>query len=115
MRLLAFLSLTAVATTVAIVQDDYSWLLAPVSVFLFLGLSPLGVSKTPKTVRRPVTGAAAAGTAVAATGAATAASWWADGTHAHGGDTADAGGDGGGGDGGDGGGCGGCGGCGCGG
>ncbi|MFB7701164.1 hypothetical protein, partial [Streptomyces niveus] len=63
MRLLAFLSLTGVAVTIAIVQDDYSWLLAPVSVFLFLGLSPLGVSKTPKTVRRPVTGAAAAGTA----------------------------------------------------
>ncbi|MET9551743.1 hypothetical protein [Streptomyces sp. NPDC006645] len=112
MRLVAFLVLTAVAVTVAIVGNDYSWLLAPVCVFLFLGVSPFWVSKSPKAVRRPVTGAAA-GTAVGAAGAVTAASWWAEGAHAHGaakGDTADASGGDGGGDGG----CGGCGGCGCG-
>ncbi|MFF2186800.1 hypothetical protein [Streptomyces sp. NPDC058155] len=116
MRLAAFLSLTAASVALAIVQKDYSWLIAPVSVFLFLGLSPFGSPKAPKAVRRPSGGGAAAGTAVGATGAVAAASWWADG-HTHGGDTADAsGGDGGGdGGGGDGGGCGGCGGCGCGG
>ncbi|MFC8074102.1 hypothetical protein ACFUN8_01015 [Streptomyces sp. NPDC057307] len=104
MRLLAFLALTAAAITIAVVQRDYSWLLAPVSVFLFLGLSPFATSKAPKAaVRRPVTGAAAGG-AVGATGAVTAASWWADG-HAPGDGKADARGaeeDGG---------CGGCGGC----
>lgn len=111
MRLVAFLALTAFSVTVAIVQDDYSWLMAPFAVFLLLGISPFRTHSAPKGVRRP-SGSAAAGTAAGATGAVAATSWWADG-HAHGGDTADAsGGDGGGGDGG---GCGGCGGCGCGG
>lgn len=102
MRLLAFLALTAAAIALAIVQRDYSWLIAPVSVFLFLGLSPFATGKAPEAaVRRPVTGAAAG---TGATGAVTAVSWWADG-HAPGDGKANVGGaeeDGG---------CGGCGGC----
>ncbi|MEV0777403.1 hypothetical protein ACIBLA_03445 [Streptomyces sp. NPDC050433] len=115
MRIAVFFLVSAVSVVVAIAEKDYSWLIPPV-VLLLLGLGP-SFPRTPrKKVRRPDTGAAAAGTAVGAAGTVAAASWWADGAHTHGGDTADAsGGDGGGGDGGDGGGCGGCGGCGCGG
>lgn len=113
-----FLVLSAVGIAVAFVSKDWSWLLSPLAVLLLMGVPWSPAGKAPRTVRRPSTGAAAAGAAAGATGAALAPSWWADG-HAHAGDTADAGGtgDGGGGDGGggDGGGCGGCGGCGCGG